>query len=341
MRVTNKSLSANYLNNLQVNLGSMQKYQNQLASGKEILKPSDNPYVAVRAMGMESVMAQNEQYKRNIADAQGWMDMTDSTLQEMVEAMNRFKTLNTQARGVLSSDASLNSLSEEMKQGIGRMTQLGNTMYDGRYIFGGFATTSAPFKQEGNAFGVDPTVNPDDAAGKMNREIAPAVTIPINVSASAIMNGNNAATPPVDDIGATMEKVYNTVKFAGVQQAPPVPMFNDPDTITAGQWATANITPETPPSLDNLLAFGNSELERHFDNIVRLDSETGAKTNRLETAMKRNTDMTLSMKELLSKIEDIDYVEKITESKTLEMVYQSALQVGSKILQNSLVNYLK
>ena len=49
-RITSNMLSSNYLRNMKRNLTNMKTLQNQLASGKEIQKASDNPYTASRSM---------------------------------------------------------------------------------------------------------------------------------------------------------------------------------------------------------------------------------------------------------------------------------------------------
>ncbi len=54
MRVTNRMLARNVLQNLQGNLSRMQKYQNQLSSGRSVSKPSDDPLSTVRIMRLNT-----------------------------------------------------------------------------------------------------------------------------------------------------------------------------------------------------------------------------------------------------------------------------------------------
>lgn len=333
MRVTNKSLTENYTNNMQLNLQAMLKYQNQLASGKEINKPSDDPYRVVKTIGLESVLSKNEQYKKNIGDAQGWMNMTDTAVQEMITVMNRFKGQITQAGSVISSSASLVSIAEEMGQNVGRLAQVANTTFDGRYIFGGYATDKAPFVVDTDS--KELTRNTDvadaDAAGQIIRTIAPAVEFPINVTATRVMNGDTG-----DDLGTTMQKIYNTIRNEA-NGANVTPNFLDDGPPTNSPSGPLTATSTFQEQLD----FAMKEVERHFDNLTSIAAEVGAKQNRLESAMNRNMEQTLSTTELLSKTEDIDYVEKITQYMSMSNVYEAALASGSKILQLSLVNYLK
>ena len=52
MRVTNRMLANNYLRNMNKNLTNMQTLNRQLSTGKEISRPSDNPYKTARSMGV-------------------------------------------------------------------------------------------------------------------------------------------------------------------------------------------------------------------------------------------------------------------------------------------------
>ena len=54
MRITNSTLSTNYLRNLTKNLEQMQKYQNQLASGKTVSRPSDDPLLVSKIMDLNN-----------------------------------------------------------------------------------------------------------------------------------------------------------------------------------------------------------------------------------------------------------------------------------------------
>lgn len=320
LRVTNKSLSSSYMNNMQVNLRNLYKQQNQLGTGKEISKPSDDPYRVVKSIGLRHVLAQNEQYKKSIQDAQGWTEMTDTSVQEMLEVLNRFKGQITQAGSTLSSSESLNSISEEMAQGIERMTQIGNTQFDGRYIFGGFATNEPPFviDKDTKLMGPNTAVADSDAAGTLTKEIAAAVDLPFNVTSVRIQNGSGTQ----DSLGETLQKVYNTVSPAEPRKTP-------------------NYSTEAGAEFKDQLDYAVKEVERHFTNLTAVVAEVGAKQNRLESALNRNMAQNLSTTDLLSKTEDIDYVDKIVQYNSMSNVYDAALASGAKLLQLSLVNYLR
>lgn len=91
-RVTNAMLSSNYLTNMNRNLRNMQVLQSQLASGKAINKPSDDPYKASRTMQLYSEIDSNKQFNENIKDISNWLDTTDTALNQAGNVFGRIRT---------------------------------------------------------------------------------------------------------------------------------------------------------------------------------------------------------------------------------------------------------
>jgi hypothetical protein len=138
MRITNNMLINNMLNNLNNNLNRMNKYQNQLATGKKISLPSDDPIVASRALKLRTDVAEIQQYKRNVDDANSWMDITETTLGQMGNVMHRVRELAVQAANETNTPEDLDKIKQEMGQLKVQMVHLANTTYAGRYIFSDF-----------------------------------------------------------------------------------------------------------------------------------------------------------------------------------------------------------
>lgn len=91
---------------------------------------------------------------------------------------------------------------------------------------------------------------------------------------------------------------------------------------------------------DSLSGVALDELDKCQEQILRVRAENGAQFQQLEASRNRIEDMIYHMKLLLSKIEEVDYAEVITESKMQENVYIASLAVGARIIQPSLVDYL-
>jgi len=83
------------------------------------------------------------------------------------------------------------------------------------------------------------------------------------------------------------------------------------------------------------------ELDNWIDQFMVCLSDIGAKTNRLELSDERLSAENLNLNTLLSRNEDVDIAEAITNLKMEESVYRSALAVGARIIQPSLVDFIK
>jgi len=309
MRITNKTLVKTFLNNLNTNLTNMSKYQDQLSSGKEIRKPSDDPYAVVRSMELNSAIDRNDQYLRNIEDSTGWLDVTDTALGQITDSMQRIKELMISSASGTKTQTDINANKMEIIQKIEEIAQSGNTVFDGKYIFAGNETTTLPFENMGNGnIEYSDIKTPSlSSEGPVNREIAQGVSMQINVSAKNIMTYKDKSGAQVD-LAQTLNSIVSDLSEGG--------------------------------DLSNISGDLLEKMETHIDNILRYRGEAGAKSNRMESAKAKNEEETYNTTEILSKIEDIDVAEKYMEYSVMESVYQASLSSSAKILQPSLMDFL-
>lgn len=204
MRVTNQGLLHNYLSNLNRNLTYLSKFQNQLSSGKEIHRPSDDPFGSTRVMSLRSSLAQNKQYLRNIEDSMGWIDMTDTALGNMGDILTRIKELSIQGFSGTMAENDRHAVEVEVKQLINQLAQIGNTKYDGKYIFAGSATIQRPFSVNGDML----SYNGTDRV--LEREISERVSLVINIPGNWINEGRFAGEL-TEDLASTLNKLVSAL----------------------------------------------------------------------------------------------------------------------------------
>ncbi|MCS6104141.1 flagellar hook-associated protein 3 [Clostridium botulinum] len=150
MRITTSMLSSNYKSNMTTNLNHIQKLQNQLSSGKEISRPSDNPYKVSRTMQMYTEIGANKQYNENIKDISNWLDTTDTSLNQMENVFARVRELLVTAGNGAYGPDEKKAIQDEIKERVNEMSQILNTNFDGVYIFGGTKSTSKPIMVNSN-----------------------------------------------------------------------------------------------------------------------------------------------------------------------------------------------
>src|SRR5690554_3639497 len=96
-RVTQSMMNSQLLRNLNLNTNRMNVMQDQIATGKRINKPSDDPVGISYAMRYRSELASNEQYQGNVDSAISWLENTDTTLGQVGDALHRLRELTVKA----------------------------------------------------------------------------------------------------------------------------------------------------------------------------------------------------------------------------------------------------
>lgn len=86
---------------------------------------------------------------------------------------------------------------------------------------------------------------------------------------------------------------------------------------------------------------GISDAQANLDNVLRVRAEIGARVNRLDLTKNRLTDQVNNLEALLSKAQDIDMAQVISQLKAQESTYNAALASGARIIQPTLLDFLK
>lgn len=288
----------------------MQKYQNQLSSGKEVSRPSDNPMLISKIMDLDNNIIQNKQYNSNIKDTLGWVETQDTALAGVTQVLHRLKDLVIYGANGSLADTDRAAIKDEIKMQVEQLKDVLNINFDGRYIFAGQRTTEPPFEVQDGVL-----VYKSDDKNNITREISQGVTIDIITDGSKIVTAdikdtdNNDA--PNSDLGTLIKNIINVME-KGDQE-----------------------------SLDSLSGEILADLDKHLDNVLRVRSSVGAIHNRLEAAQSRNESENLNLTNLLSEKEDIDIAEKYMEYMVMATIYQASLSVGAKVLQPSLLDFLR
>jgi flagellar hook-associated protein 3 FlgL len=303
MRITNNMLINNMMQSLSSNLLRTQKYFNQLATGKKISLPSDDPIVASKALKLRTDVSEIAQYKRNTDDATAWMDITEATMSQMTELVHRMKEITNQAANGTNTDEDLLKIREEASELRSQLISLGNATYAGRYIFSGYKTDMPLLNDDGTY-----NINVDNSE-QIRFEIGIGDDININVPGSNLFNRTIAGATA----GGKSEFVDTFDKVISAMES------DDKDQLTA------------------LLA----DLDDELGNLLRVRAGLGARMNRVELTANRLEDDNVNFTKLMSKNEDVDIAESIMRLQNEENVYRASLATGARVIQPSLVDFLK
>lgn len=312
MRVTQSMLSNNMLRNLNTSYNKMSKYQDQLNSGKVINRPSDDPVVAVKGMGYRVDLDKNVQYQRNMREAHTWLDSTDEALDQVGTVLIRVKELIVQAANDTNTQEDRRKIQEEIKQIKEHIQDLGNTKIGESYIFSGTHTNQPLFK--------DGAIHLDGTYTGREKDIE------INVFDGISMQVNTNGVGMFGEINAFMTKVETV--FQGTPGPPPVyPTGEEIGDLLGVTGDAAN------PRVD--------ALDTMTEKVLEVRATVGARQNRVELMENRLTLQEVNVTKQMSLNEDTDYAKTITEMVTAESIHQASLSVGSKIIQQTLVDFIR
>jgi flagellar hook-associated protein 3 FlgL len=303
-RITNLMISRSVLTDLNDVSARLSKTQQKMSSGKEITRPSDNPYGTSRALTLRSDLDGVQQYQRNIGEAVAWQNITDAALSKINDAVQRARELTIGAATDSAGQAARSAAAQEIDQLIETIKGESNASYGGSYVFSGTKIDTKSYNLGSP---------PDDAykgdPGTVAREIGPGVSVTVNVIGKTVLGDGQASGD---------NKLLDVLR-------------DITDHLRGGTTADGN-------------ALRGTDLQRLDANLATLTqtrATVGATTNRLEAADARLQQVEETTTKLLSDTEDADMAQTLIDFSMQQNVYQSALRAGSNIIQQSLLDFLR
>lgn len=150
MRMTNKIMRNNSLYNINLNKTLEDKLTNQMTNQSKIVRPSDDPVIAIRALRLRSnVTNVTQYYDKNAPDADQWLNVTGKAMSTVNTILtDLYKQAEDASNKYLGSE-DLSIILEQMESLTDEFYSSGNVDYAGRYVFSGYRTdTTITFTAE-------------------------------------------------------------------------------------------------------------------------------------------------------------------------------------------------
>lgn len=171
-RVTDGAVSQGSLYGMQQANSRLMKLQNQLASGRQITRPSDNPSGTVQALALRGDVKRNAQYAASASDGLSWLSTVDSTLAQSVNLAQKARTLVVQGLNQGASTGESNSaIADQIDVLRTSLLDLANAQYNGRPVFGGTTAGTQAYDASGTYVG---------DSGVVNRQVGDTTTVQVN-----------------------------------------------------------------------------------------------------------------------------------------------------------------
>lgn len=185
-RVTQSMMNMQLQRNLNNNLNQMNDLQNQMATGKKINKPSDNPVGISYAMRYRTELTATDQYQQNVDTATSWLDYTDSMLSQAGDVVQRIRELTVQGASGNNPASALDAIKSEVLQLTSQLVNIGNSDFNGKHVFNGQVTDKEAYD---GTIQTNTTTIPGSGA---------SVTGNVNVSTANVTAANNTLSLVVE-----------------------------------------------------------------------------------------------------------------------------------------------
>ncbi|CAA9487352.1 MAG: hypothetical protein AVDCRST_MAG65-1811 [uncultured Solirubrobacteraceae bacterium] len=186
MRITNGMVQRHVLSDMNAASARMIASQGKIASGKEISKPSDDPFAAARSLALRESIGGIRQHQRNVDDARGWQDAAESALARITDGVQRARELLTQGATDTVDAGARAAIAHEIDELIAGIKENANTKYGGQYVFSGTRTDQPAYTDAtGDVYQGD--------SGIVAREVGPGISLGINQIATSFLGGGQAS----------------------------------------------------------------------------------------------------------------------------------------------------
>jgi flagellar hook-associated protein 3 FlgL len=294
------------MSSLQRNLNRSQEATDRISSGKQLTRPSDSPTGTVTALQLRGEVRANKKYSVNADDAVGRLGVVQDNLQSSVELLTVARNLTLEAKSGGQSTAEANKArAAQLEQIKGNLVQFANSKYLDRPVFGGSTPDSAAYDTSGKYVG--------EEAGQTLRAIGPNAKVRVDVRGPEVFG-----TDQITDAN-------------GVQVDNPAQMFRVLD----------NIIDAMKSGDADALDTGLQNLDKASDLVKSTLSDVGARYNRVTQMKQSAEDRLMSVSSQLSDIEDVDLPKAIMELQLQQTSYQAALAATAKVIQPSLIDFLR
>lgn len=143
MRITNNMITNNTKNNINSNKVNVDKYNTQMTTQKKISKASDDPVIAIRSLRLSTSLSHIDQYvDNNIPDAEAWLDVTYTALNNMLKLVTDIHTQCVDGSNDTLTADDRQTILKSLTSMADQIYTEGNADYSGRTIFTGYRTSS-------------------------------------------------------------------------------------------------------------------------------------------------------------------------------------------------------
>jgi len=285
---------------------TLERKTEELSSGKQLLYPSDNPVDFARVLRFKRLISTFERFNRNIDFAKTSLENGESVLDTVVNTLQeaRAKIIQVMNTGVINDEdaKTLVDYFEAVKEYV---VNQANFKIGDNYIFGGVKTQDPPFSPDGTYNG---------STNVTTIPVANGVEVNLNFN-GAVAFGVNSSSGKITTV-EVLDQIINIIQSGNIDQL---------------NTATITVNGTQMKLLD---AF-----DQGLSQIMEYRSILGTQIATVENIKTQNENLRLHYSNLVSKLEDADYAQAISEYDKAKTAYDALLATIQQTKDLSLLKY--
>lgn len=345
MRVTNKMITNRYTRDLNKSLSTLNTLSSKVESGRKFTKGSEDPIGAVKAYRLRREYYKNENYLTNLEEADSILTSAESNLMGINRNIQTTYTSYLKGINGTISKEDREIISTELGRIQESLVSTLNSQFNDKYLFGGTSMETPPFEVSSNGDllykGVNVSIaNQNAADGTPEKEAYNKLQelskenmfldlgLSLNMNDDGTVNQNsvfNVAMPGINFLG------YGVTTIDG-QEVP----NNLYDLI----GKMRDVLEDENFSMEKIDPYIKN-FEENKNNVLKQITNIGALTNYVDFIKTRTEDNNINLNEKILDVEYVDQTEAIMDWKMQEFAYTAALQMGTKIIQPSFLDFMK
>ncbi len=278
----------------------------QIATGRKILTPADDPIASARALDVTQSRSVNQQFITNQGYAEDALTLVEGQLVGAGEIIQYARERVLAAGNPALSQSDRQSIATDLRAQFDAMLAIANTRdANGDYLFAGFKSNTSPFAK----LTADPTnpaafdsVRYDGDQGTRTMQVSSSRLMPVSFGGTQVFGSENGG------VFAALGEFINALERG------------------------SNLGPAVGDALD--------KLDASLDQVLTVRAQIGSQLVEVEQLGFIGSDLDLQYATTLSNLQDLDFNEAISRLTQQQTFLQAAQQSFLRITGLSLFNYL-
>ncbi len=334
MRITSFMIFDQLTRAMQQQTGQFGRLNEQLSTTKKINRPSDDVLGMRNAMSYRLSLQSYDQFNTNGQQAETLIKFTESVASMVSTSLSSLKSLARSATRDISDDTARPLDAAQAFQLRDQLLEMANMQFDNRYLFSGYRTDTQAYNST--------TYNYQGDSGVVNVMIDKTATVQVNDPGSNVFSSVFSAPTvlPVQDYFVHYTPGAGTVTNVEIRASDDTTVldtFSFSNVIQAADLLGNAINAQDARRIEAL----SKPLDMVAQNVMNIESVNQLRLKQINDQKNFNTNSINSITDFLSKTEDADLTQVITEMKQIQVTLSAMQASSAQMLQQSLMDFLK